>query len=507
VTIFGFHVYSLEWRQHRDRVVRALDEIVSLVEPDGPPLSTRPDAERGAWFARELASQRPLVPRAANLTPDTFDVIASFWAAAGLRTRRGPRSVTSFILAGTESAFDILSLFALARTCGAFDVGPAQIVPLLESTSALENGVTICAEALACAPFRAHVGSLGDLWEIMLGYSDGTKVAGIVAASWSIYRAQVGINELGAERGVAIRFFHGRGGSVGRGAADAREAVAAQPPCSRNGRFKVTEQGEVIRARYGMPSLARGNLELAVTAVLGAVADHPVPVPDAWPALLDRLAASARGVYLELIDDPEFLRFFAHCTPVDEIGELGISSRPGRRGERRSINDLRAIPWSFGWAQSRCMLPGWYGFGTAVAAATDELGTLRVMAADFPFFANLVRSVERALAVADMAIFERYARELVSDDELRERFMPRIRAEFERSVKAVLAILGRDRLLADDAVLARSIALRNPYVDPISLLQIRMLGSYRRRTGPDNRLRDAIRLSINGVAAGLRVTG
>jgi phosphoenolpyruvate carboxylase len=153
------------------------------------------------------------------------------------------------------------------------------------------------------------------------------------------------------------------------------------------------------------------------------------------------------------------------------------------------------------------MLPGWYGFGTAVAAATDELGTLRVMAADFPFFANLVRSVERALAVADMAIFERYARELVSDDELRERFMPRIRAEFERSVKAVLAILGRDRLLADDAVLARSIALRNPYVDPISLLQIRMLGSYRRRTGPDNRLRDAIRLSINGVAAGLRVTG
>jgi phosphoenolpyruvate carboxylase len=244
-----------------------------------------------------------------------------------------------------------------------------------------------------------------------------------------------------------------------------------------------------------------------VTSVLGAVAQTPPPVPAAWPALLDRLADSARAVYLELIDDPEFLRFFAQSTPVDEIGELGISSRPGRRGERRSINDLRAIPWSFGWAQARCMLPGWYGFGTAVAAEFGDIATLRAMVADFPFFGNLVRSVERALAVADMDIFARYVRELVTDEKLRERFIPYITAEYERSVRAVLAILERDRLLADDTVLARSIALRNPYVDPISLLQIRMLRSYRARTGPEIRLRDAIRLSINGVAAGLRVTG
>ncbi len=507
VSIFGFHLYSLEWRQHRDRVVDALDEVVASSEPDVAPLSSRSEAERAAWFARELVSRRPLIPRDAAFSAPTLDVIASFEAAASLRTRRGPRSVTSFILAGTESAFDILSLFAFARSCGAFDAGAAQIVPLLESTSALENGSAICAGALDSGPFRRHVAALGDVWEIMLGYSDGTKVAGILSAAWSIYQAQGAIAQVGSERAVAIRFFHGRGGSVGRGAADAREAVAAMPPACRTGRFKVTEQGEVIRARYGMPALARRNLELAVTSVLGGMAHTPIPISGAWPRRLDAWAATAQKSYLELIDDTDFLRFFAACTPVDEIGELGISSRPGRRGERRSIDDLRAIPWAFGWAQSRCMLPGWYGFGTAVAAANGEIATMREMAAGFPFFANLVRSIERALAIADMAIFERYARELVADATLRERFVPRIFAEYERSVAAVLAILETDRLLADDRVLARSISLRNPYVDPISLLQIRMLRSYRRQDGRDARLRDAIRLSINGVAAGLRVTG
>jgi phosphoenolpyruvate carboxylase len=508
VKIFGFHLYALEWRQHRDRVVRALDDIVSFVEPGLPPLSTRSAAEQTAWFERELISHRPLISRKRGLAPETLDIIASLTNAADLRARRGPVSVTSFILAGTESAYDILALFALARTCGALDAGPAQIVPLLESTPALENGVTLCHEALACAPFRAHVAALGDVWEIMLGYSDGTKVAGIVSASWLIYQAQVALTTMAAQHAVDVRFFHGRGGSVGRGAADAREAVAAQPPGCRNGRFKVTEQGEVIRARYGMQSLARRNLELAVTSVVGGMEEHPTPIREAWPRMLDALAHSARRSYLELIEDPEFLRFFAQATPVDEIGELEISSRPGRRGERRSINDLRAIPWVFGWAQTRCNLPGWYGFGTAVAAAgPQQLNVLREMVADFPFFANLVRAIERGLASADMVIFERYAHELVGDRNLRERFIARIIAEYDRSVDAVLKLLQRDRLLAEDAVLARSITLRNPYLDPISLLQVRMLQSYRRQAVPDARLRDAIRLSINGIAAGMRVTG
>ncbi|HWT04296.1 MAG TPA: phosphoenolpyruvate carboxylase, partial [Xanthomonadales bacterium] len=515
VGIFGFHLCALEWRQHRDRVVAALDEIVTAIEPGATPLSVRGDEERLAWFERELDSARPLLSRSASFSAETADVIASFAAVAGLRARRGPGAVRSFILAGTESAFDVLSLLALARTCGALDAGPAQIVPLFESATALANAAVIADGCLRVAPFRAHIARCGEIWEVMLGYSDSTKVAGIVASTWAIYRAQVRLAKIAAARRIELRVFHGRGGSAGRGAADAREAVAAEPPDTRSGRFKVTEQGEVIGARYGLPSLARRNLELAVTSVVAGITQTPRTVLPAWYETLDRLASAAQQSYAELVDDPEFLRFFALCTPVDEIGDMQISSRPGRRGdprskrrgERRSIDDLRAIPWAFGWAQTRGMLPGWYGFGSAVASVPGDLATLRTMARDFPFFTVLLHSVERALAVSDLAIFERYARELVADTALRERFVPRIAEEHAKTMTAVLTILEHDRLLAGDPTLARSIELRNPYVDPISFLQLRLLRNYRASTDHDPNLRDAIRLSINGIAAGLRVTG
>ena len=507
VEIFGFHLCALEWRQHRDRVVDALDAIVAAIEPNATTLSARDDDERLAWFARELDSARPLLPRAVALSAEATDVVASLQAVSELRALRGPDAVRSFILAGTESAFDVLSLLALARACGALDAGPAQIVPLFESATALANAAAIADACLRVAPFRAHVARCGDVWEMMLGYSDSTKVAGIVASAWAIYRAQMNLGDVAARHGIALRHFHGRGGSVGRGAADAREAVAAEPPQARSGRFKVTEQGEVIGARYGLPSLARRNLELAVTSVAAAMAQPPPTVPPEWYGVLDRLASTAQQSYTTLVDDPEFLRFFALCTPVDEIGDMQISSRPGRRGERRSIDDLRAIPWAFGWAQTRGMLPGWYGLGAAVAANSADLATLRTMARDFPFFTVLLRSVERALAVSDLAIFERYARELVADAALRERFVPVIFDEHARTVSAVLSVLEHDRLLAGDPTLARSIELRNPYVDPISFLQLRLLRDYRASTDRDPNLRDAIRLSINGIAAGLRVTG
>jgi phosphoenolpyruvate carboxylase len=516
VRLFGFRLCALEWRQHRDRVVRALDEIVAVIEPGAPPLSARDRAEQSAWFERELVSLRPLLPRGPTFSAAAEDVITSLRAVAELRARRGPGSVSSLILAGTEASFDALALLALARACGALDAGPLQIVPLLESPSALAHAAALCDELLGVVPFRAHVGRCDGVWEIMLGYSDTTKVGGIVASTWALYRAQLAVGDVAARHAIDVRFFHGRGGSVGRGAADAREAVGAQPPQTRSGRFKVTEQGEVIGARYGLPSLARRNLELAVTSVVAgitpasAVARSTPPAPAgeaAWFALMDRLGAAAHDAYTALVDDPDFLAFFAACTPVDEIGDMQISSRPGRRGARRSIEDLRAIPWSFGWAQTRGMLPGWYGFGSAVAAVPGEIATLQAMARDFPFFSILLHSIERALAVADLAIFERYARDLVPDAALRDRFVPVIVAEFERTVASVLTVLRQDRLLAGDPTLARSIELRNPYVDPISFLQLRLLRSYRGRGDRDPALRDAIRLSINGIAAGLRVTG
>ena len=262
----------------------------------------------------------------------------------------------------------------------------------------------------------------------------------------------------------------------------------------------------MISDRYGLRRSRGGNLELVVTSVLGGIG-APADFAPEWFALLDRMAAGAQTAYVDLIASPGFLDFFAAATPVDEIGEMQISSRPARRGERRSIEDLRAIPWSFGWAQTRALLPGWYGFGSAVAAERENGDVLRAMLRDFPFFGTLVRNVERALAIADLTIFERYARELVDDESARTRFVTRIRAEHDASVAAVLDIYGHARLLESDPTLERSIALRNPYVDPLSLLQVRLLRAYRAGGKTDAALANAIRLSINGVAAGLRVTG
>jgi phosphoenolpyruvate carboxylase len=465
VDVFGFRLYALEWRQHRDRVAAALA------------------GDEGAE-----------------------DVAASLRAVAHLRASRGADAVASLILAGTESASDVLALFELARLCGALDAGPIAVVPLLESTSALGAAAEIVAALLEHPRFRRHVAAAGDVLEVMLGYSDTTKVAGVVASWWELYRAQVAIAAAVSRYGVAVRFFHGRGGSTGRGAADALDAVASQPPQARSARYKVTEQGEVIGARYGLPSLARRNLEMTVTAVVDGLAPWGEPDP-AWIPVLDRFAGAARDAYASLVRDPAFLAFFAACTPLDEIGDMQISSRPGRRGGRRSIEDLRAIPWSFGWTQTRAMLPGWYGFGTAVGAMRDALPSLRAIARGFPAFAVLLRSIERALAVADLDIFARYARELVSDEPLRARFTEQIAREYAGSVDGLLDVLGESSLLAHDATLARSIDLRNPYVDPVSLLQVRLLRAYRGERAGDPLVRDAIRLSINGIAAGLRVTG
>ena len=449
---------------------------------------------------------RPLLPRARPFSAQTTDILASLEAVATLRARRGPQTVASLILANAEDASEMLALLVLARACGALDAGPLQIVPLLESTTSIAAGPAI-AEALLSSPgFRAQVQACGDVWEVMLGYSDSAKVAGIVTSSWSLYRAQLAIRTVALQHDVTLRYFHGRGGSPGRGVADAREAILAQPPEVRTGRFKVTEQGEVISDRYGLPSLARRNLELAVTSVLGGIG-APADFPPAWFAVLDRMSESARRAYVELIESPGFLDFFAACTPVDEIGEMQISSRPGRRGERRSIDDLRAIPWSFGWAQTRAMLPGWYGFGSAVAADPDGRDALARDGARLPVLRHAGAQRRARACVADLAIFERYARELVDDDAARARFVTRIRAEYDASIAMLLAVMDRKVLLEDDPTLARSIALRNPYVDPLSLMQVRLLRTYRAGGKADVPLANAIRLSINGVAAGLRVTG
>ena len=458
IETFGFHLCSLEWRDHRDRVVAK-----------------------------------------------SADVILSLAAIGAIRRRRGPQAASTLILANTESASDILTLLAHAREAGALDAGPMQVVPLFESIASLRSAASVCDDLLGEPEFRRHVESCGGIFEVMLGYSDSNKVGGVVTSSWEIFRAQSAIADVAHRKEVGLRFFHGRGGSPGRGAIDPRAAVGVQPPRALNGRFKITEQGEVITSRYGLRSLARRTFEMWFTSVYESLSESTTEPKPEWIAEMGAFSTRAYEAYLALVQAPGFLRFFERCTPVGEIAELQISSRPARRRETEGLDDLRAIPWSFAWTQTRAVIPAWYGFGSAAAAASIDL--LRAMFAGFSFFRALVTNVDRALATVDLAMFDRYANYLVEDDSLRLFFTQRIREEYERSVASVLAITSHDELLAGDPVLARSIALRNPYVDPISLLQVRLLRDRRTAADHDSAVMDAIRLSINGIAAGLRVSG
>ena len=509
LAIFGFVLCPLEWRQHQRRVLGALDEILASVEPNAAPLCARDEAQRIARLTRELAGARPLLPRRRTLSAPAEELIASLRAVAAVRAAHGPEAIGSLVLSGTTSASDMLALMLLARECGAFDAGAIPCVPLFESIEDLRAAPSVCRALLGAAPFRAAIAQAGDSWEIMLGYSDSNKSGGLFTASWEIYQAQRRLCAVAAEYGVQLRFFHGRGGSLGRGAADPRRSLATQPPESHNGRFKVTEQGEVIASRYGLRSLARRNLELLTTSVYRSLGEHTALDHERWEPELEALSQRAYAAYRALVDDPDFLRFFECCTPIGEIANLQISSRPARRGQSRAIEDLRAIPWTFAWTQTRALLPAWYGFGSAVAHALERgrQNELQEAARAFPFFEAVTRSVERALATADLDIFSRYASTLVDDAPLRMRFVSLVSAEYERTERAVLAILDQPHLLASDPVIAGSIALRNPYVDPISFLQMRLVRRSREQGAPEPAILDAIRLSINGIAAGLRVTG
>jgi phosphoenolpyruvate carboxylase len=313
---------------------------------------------------------------------------------------------------------------------------------------------------------------------------------------------------------VTVRFFHGRGGSIARGVADPRQSIADTPPAARSWHFKQTEQGEVIASRYGLPSLARRNLEIVATSLFeqrDATAANGATESSEASAdpVLARIAERAYAAYRSLVDDPRFAAFFEQCTPIHEIGDMQISSRPARRGGATSIGDLRAVPWSFAWTQTRAIVASWYGFGTAIRdeIAASGIGPLRELAVSSPFFRSLLGKIERGLATADLTIFELYANNLVADREMRADFVGRIGAEYAAARSGFLDIMERDRLLAADDLLARAIALRNPYVDPMSYLQVRLIREFRASNRSDATLRDAIRLTINGIASGLRVTG
>ncbi len=493
---FRLHLHTLDVRQHARFHAQALEEIAGC---DG---------------------MRSTVPK--PFTAQTLDVLDAFQAIAEVKRGATPEVVRQYVVSGAASKEDVLAVLWLARFSG---VNPARVgrdpglmpVPLFESIEDLRNAPEICRSLWSDPDYRGLLASWGNVQEIMLGYSDSNKDGGMLSSTWEIFRAHRALHLVAHEMGLTLRLFHGRGGTVGRGGGPTHRAIYAQPLDSFDGGIRITEQGEVLNWKYGDTVLAERNLELMIAASLDALArpnlragGHQTgELKPEWEEAFDALSADAFLFYRgNILEDPNIFDFFETATPMAELEHAKIGSRPARRGGKRSFDSLRAIPWVFGWTQSRMLIPGWFGVGHALARYGEQPGgaeRLRAMMREFPLFIDLIRNVEVALAKVDMGIASLYA-SLVPDRAVRERIFNVLRAEYERSLGAVLAVTGQRELLEKNEVLARSIRLRNPYVDPLSLIQVDLLR--RKRAGEDTpAINRAIAGTINGISAGLRTTG
>ncbi len=500
---FGFHLATLDLRQESGRHDAALAAV--LDDADWP---SRPWAERAQRLRDVLAGQPVPQPRAADAEP----VLEVFRTVADALPRYGARAFGPYIISMSRSAADALAVLALARTAGCTDglgAVPLDIAPLFETVDDLQAAVDTLRSLFADPVYRAHLHGRGDRQVVMLGYSDSAKDGGLVASRWALQQTQVQLTALAAEAGVRIAFFHGRGGSLSRGGGKTERAVIAAPRGSVDGYLRLTEQGEVIHRKYGIRAIALRNLEQTTGAVLRASLRPRPPEPreGAWREMAAFIAARSRAHYRGLVyETPGFVEYFRAATPIDVIERLRIGSRPSKRGSAGGVVSLRAIPWVFAWSQNRCGLTAWLGVGTGLQAGIERFGHAAVaeMARDWPFFATLVDDVEMVLAKSEMGIFERYSR-LAGD--AHALFFPGIVAEFARTRDAVLALKGSERLLDGDYRLRESIRLRNPYVDPLSLLQVDLLARWRAADRPEDALFHALVATINGIAAGIQNTG
>ena len=500
VRTFGLHLHTLDIRQHARLHRKALEETAGWSE-----------------------ASAPTVP--VNFSPQTLDVLDTFRAIAEVKAGCSPEAIRQYVISGAAGVDDVMAVLWLARYGGVNVAGEGRDpglmpVPLFESIEDLQNAPEICRALWADPEYRKLLASWGNTQELMLGYSDSNKDGGMLTSTWEIFRAHRALHEVAREAGIKLRLFHGRGGTVGRGGGPTHRSIYAQPVGAFDGGYRITEQGEVLNWKYGDTVLAERNLELMIAAsldalarpnaLLGEAATGPsgVLLPE-WEAALGELSDVAYKFYREsILDDPEVFYFFETATPMAELEHAKIGSRPTRRSGKRTFADLRAIPWVFGWTQSRLLVPAWFGVGRALEGYAEKPGgveLLRQMMLGFPLFIDLIRNVELALAKADMGIASLYA-SLVPEVDARERVFAKFTAEYERTLKAVLAVTSQRELLESNAVLARSIKLRNPYVDPLSLLQVDLLR--RKRAGEDTpEINLAIAGTISGISAGLRTTG
>ncbi|WP_299623344.1 phosphoenolpyruvate carboxylase [Pelagibius sp.] len=515
VDCFGFHLASLDMRQNSAVHANTLAELLEAVAP-GTDYAAMAEDDRIDLLTAELTTKRPLIRAFWSYSEETEKELSILRAAAEGHRRFGPRAIPTAIISNTQSVSDLLELTVLLKEVGL--VSPdghsaVNIVPLFETISDLRNCIGIMDRLLAIPAYRRLVDSLGGVQEVMLGYSDSNKDGGYVTSGWELYKAEIGLIELFRKHGLRLRLFHGRGGTVGRGGGPSFDAILAQPPGAVDGHIRVTEQGEIISSKYTNPDLGRRNLEIIVSACLETSLLRPEhnDVPPSYLDVMEALSAKAFQAYRALVyETPRFDEYFWASTVINEIATLNIGSRPASRKALGRIEDLRAIPWVFSWSQCRLMLPGWYGFGSAVQAWLQEnpgdgLALLREMYRDWPFFRAQMSNMDMVLSKTSIAIASRYA-ELVEDEDLRRTIFQRIRKEHEDSVEALLAIMENERLLAGNPLLSRSISNRFPYLDPLNHLQVNLLREYRAKSENPKVLR-GVQLSINGISAGLRNSG
>ncbi len=528
VEVFGFHLATVDLRQSSDQHERVIAELLDTarIEPDYGAL---PEPERRSLLLRLLSDARPLRVVGADYSEHTRGEIAIFETARLMRERFGRQAIRHYIISHTETVSDLLEVLLLQKEVGLMHgtldsecTADLIVVPLFETIEDLRNAAPIMRELYALPGFAALVRASGAEQDIMLGYSDSNKDGGIFTSNWELYRAEIALVALfdemnAAQPGPAIqlRMFHGRGGTVGRGGGPSYQAILAQPPGTVRGQIRLTEQGEVIASKYANPEIGRRNLETLVAATLEATLLQPTkPATKAFLEAAAELSQASMSAYRALVyDTPGFTDYFFSATPIREIAELNIGSRPASRKASQKIEDLRAIPWGFSWGQCRLTLPGWYGFGAAVEAFVKapgrdpkvQLALLQKMYRQWPFFRTLLSNMDMVLAKSDLALASRYS-ELVADARLRKKVFGAIEAEWQRTSDALARITGEKHRLTHNTALARSIRHRFPYIDPLHHLQVELVRRWRAGQG-DDRVQTGIHISINGIAAGLRNTG
>ena len=505
VRTFGFHLARLDVRQESSVHGRALASVL-----DGQEAWDAADAVTRAARLAPFASGEQALPPSTEEGGQRLDAV--FAALADARRRHGADALGSYIISMAHDRSDVLAVLALARRGGLVDDAdavPLDIAPLFETVDDLRRGTDTLRDLLADPVYRTHLAARGDVQMVMLGYSDSGKDGGIAASRWGLQRAQVELLEVAAENAIRLTFFHGRGGSISRGGGKTTHAVDASPRGSIDGRLRVTEQGEVIHRKYGIRALALRSLEQSTGAVLRSSLRPRAAEPreEQWRPVMDRVAQKSAEAYRAFVGQKDFMQYFRQATPIDVIERMTLGSRPSRRlGEDAALSNLRAIPWVFAWSQARAVIPGWYGVGSGLQAAIEagHADTLKEMARDWPFFSTFLDDIAMVLSKGDITIAEQFSQ---LSGPLHATFFPQIQRELELTAQQILVLTGQDELLQHDQRLALSIRLRNPYIDPISVLQVDLLRRWRASGGEDDDVLRALVACVNGVSQGVQNTG